>query len=302
MMKIPVLYIGGWGRSGSTLLGNVLGSIDGFQHIGEITYIWEHGWKYNHLCGCGTNFQECNFWKQVVKKAFSEKEIDIDKMIWIRNRYLSNKKVLWCLFTNKKVTQEINEYIDNLDKLYQAIYSVGNCRVIIDSSKIPIQAYILLLLNNIDLHILHLIRDARGCAFSWSKKIYREDAYLNQKIEFEKYDAIHSTLKWDFWNSIFELFKLKVKYIRIKYENFILDPISTLHNIARFVGFSVPWEKKEDIILKINHTVWGNPSRMKTGRVNFSLDEAWRKSMPLTDRLLVTSLSWPWLLYYGYWR
>lgn len=147
-MKIPVLYIGGWGRSGSTLLGNVLGSIDGFQHIGEITYIWEHGWKYNHLCGCGTHFQECNFWKQVVKKDFLEKEIDIDKMIWIRNRYLSNKKVLWYLFTNR-VIPEINEYIDNFNKLYKAIYSIGKCKIIVDSSKTPMQAYVLSKIPNI---------------------------------------------------------------------------------------------------------------------------------------------------------
>ena len=33
---VKVLFIAGWGRSGSTLVGNVLGSVDGLVHLGEL--------------------------------------------------------------------------------------------------------------------------------------------------------------------------------------------------------------------------------------------------------------------------
>ena len=36
-----VLYVGGWGRSGSTLLDLALGQIPGFVSVGELRYLWE---------------------------------------------------------------------------------------------------------------------------------------------------------------------------------------------------------------------------------------------------------------------
>ncbi|WP_243664286.1 hypothetical protein [Rhodothermus marinus] len=78
------------------------------------------------------------------------------------------------------------------------------------------------------------------------------------------------------------------------------DPIYTIKAIGKLVGFSVPWTSLSEITIETNHTVWGNPSRMRTGKVEIRLDDAWRRNMPLKDRLLVTALSWPWLLKYGY--
>ena len=34
--RLKVLYIAGWGRSGSTILQNMLGEIEGFQPLGEL--------------------------------------------------------------------------------------------------------------------------------------------------------------------------------------------------------------------------------------------------------------------------
>ena len=38
-----VLYVAGAGRSGSTLLDNLLGQIPGFFSAGELRYVWERG-------------------------------------------------------------------------------------------------------------------------------------------------------------------------------------------------------------------------------------------------------------------
>ena len=42
--KIKVLYIAGNGRSGSTLLGVLLGQIPGFFNVGEVRRVWD---EYN---------------------------------------------------------------------------------------------------------------------------------------------------------------------------------------------------------------------------------------------------------------
>ncbi|MGB3634443.1 MAG: hypothetical protein WA982_10425, partial [Rubrobacteraceae bacterium] len=68
--RTKVLYIVGLGRSGSTILSNSLGQIDGFFSAGEICYIWRQNFIENRLCGCGQPFDKCPVWTQVVKKAF----------------------------------------------------------------------------------------------------------------------------------------------------------------------------------------------------------------------------------------
>ena len=47
---LTVLYVSGWCRSGSTVLGNVLAEVPGFFHAGELRYLWLNG-----VLGSGSN-------------------------------------------------------------------------------------------------------------------------------------------------------------------------------------------------------------------------------------------------------
>ena len=50
MAEPRILYITGWLRSGSTVLGNVLGELPGVLHVGELHYLWRNG-----ILGAGSN-------------------------------------------------------------------------------------------------------------------------------------------------------------------------------------------------------------------------------------------------------
>ena len=56
---VRVLFIGGLGRSGSTLLDRMLGQLDGVWSVGELVHIWQRGLQENNLCGCGRRFRDC---------------------------------------------------------------------------------------------------------------------------------------------------------------------------------------------------------------------------------------------------
>ena len=45
--KIKILYITGWGRSGSTILSMLLGQLDGFFLTGEMYQLWQSGFIDN---------------------------------------------------------------------------------------------------------------------------------------------------------------------------------------------------------------------------------------------------------------
>ena len=68
-MSTLVLYIAGTGRSGSTVLANILGEVDGVFAAGEVRYLWQRGLKEDRLCGCGLPVRECPVWSKVLALA-----------------------------------------------------------------------------------------------------------------------------------------------------------------------------------------------------------------------------------------
>jgi hypothetical protein len=69
-VRVPILYIGGHGRSGSTILAQTLGQIPGFVNVGEVWQVWYRGFRENERCGCGQPFYSCEFWRAVGDEAF----------------------------------------------------------------------------------------------------------------------------------------------------------------------------------------------------------------------------------------
>ena len=69
LMTTRVLYIAGTGRSGSTLLANILGEVDGVFAAGEVRYLWQRGLTERRLCGCGVPVRECPVWSRVLAEA-----------------------------------------------------------------------------------------------------------------------------------------------------------------------------------------------------------------------------------------
>ena len=65
---VHVIYITGAGRSGSTLLSNILGQLPGAVSVGELYYLWARGLEDNILCGCGTPVRDCHFWTRVLQR------------------------------------------------------------------------------------------------------------------------------------------------------------------------------------------------------------------------------------------
>ena len=62
-----ILYIADAWRSGSRLLGDLLGAASGSCHVGELHHVWSRGLARNWLCGCCAPFRTCGFWRQVIE-------------------------------------------------------------------------------------------------------------------------------------------------------------------------------------------------------------------------------------------
>jgi len=191
-------------------------------------------------------------------------------------------------------------YMRDLEALYQAIHTVTGSSVIVDSSKNPAYAYILRMIPTIDLYILHIVRDSRAVAHSWSrKKLFEPGDYMTRQGPFK------SALQWSSRNVTAEVWLRAVpgRYARIRYEDFVASPATSIRDVLNLLGAAavkMPFISGDTVDLKVNHSVFGNEVRFQTGPVKLTLDGVWQREMPKSQRLAVTGLTWPLLLRYGY--
>src|SRR3954447_11520040 len=75
--KMRVLLVAGTGRSGSTIVSNLLGSVPGLVSVGELRYLWERGLLESGVCGCGAPVPECPFWPRVLASAYPEEPAEV---------------------------------------------------------------------------------------------------------------------------------------------------------------------------------------------------------------------------------
>jgi len=301
--KVKVIYIAGEGRSGSTLLERILGQHDKIFAAGELIHIWERGFMENQLCSCGKPFNECRIWNRIVN-IFLQKLGEEIKPNYILEALLKTSRIRHYLIGNfnNKYAEFINKVYTNL---YEAIIESMGKEFVIDASKHPVFAHILVNNKNIDLYIIHLVRDSRGVVYSWTKKKIRPEI-TNRKEYMPRYSVIRSAVSWNIVNKIaLDLKKCKnVKYLLIRYEDLVLNIQKTLKKIYIFLGIESNFDKlfldKNTIYLDTNHTVAGNPIRFKNGRFELKIDEEWKYKLRKDLRLLVTLVTYPYMKKFKY--
>jgi hypothetical protein len=303
---VRVLFIAGYLRTGSTLLERILGQVDGIESVGEIRYIWNHGFAENQLCGCGTPFRECPFWKDVVGSAFGGFEgVDVERAVFLQravDRLWHVPEIVTSL-RPKGFEARLREYLGLLDRLLRGIRDVSGARVIVDSSKSASQGYLLDALANVDLRVLHLVRDSRGVAHSWTRRKRKPEIHWREQY-MPTYSSFKSAFEWDVLNvGAAGLKFVHVPYRRARYEDLVRDPVAFVSQELAGLGFEDPnldFLASEQVDLGINHTVAGNPTRFQTGTVQLRPDLEWQTAMPIGARRVVTALTWPLLRAYGY--
>ena len=167
--KLRVVLVAGAGRSGSTLLTLMLGSLHDTFAVGELRYLWERGVVEHRLCGCGQPLPECPVWRAILRRTEDDLgTIDVDRTIDAVN-WLGDAKNLPNILRRGERGRfpELGDLPLLLGGLYHAISQTTGATTIIDSSKPPTYGWFLGLLPGIELSVIHLVRDPRGTAFSW---------------------------------------------------------------------------------------------------------------------------------------
>ena len=307
--QVTVLYIGGRGRSGSTILARTLGQNPDFVNVGELWQVWHRGLQKNDRCGCGQPFYSCGFWRAVGDEAFGGWDnVDVDKMVAFmpyleRQRYAPH--YVLAATTNIR-TRKMNTLLEEcgpvLARLYRAIQRVSGAGVIVDSSKRFSYAVLLSLCPFADLRVVHLVRDSRAVAYSWARST---KSIVGGQALTARLSPTYQSRAWSLQNYSYGLLSGSASLSRLRYEDLVNDPTFYLAETLIRVGFDdevggLPVVCGREISLPVDHTVSGNPNRFETGSISLRPDEEWRTKMKNKDKYIVTALTAPLLLKYGY--
>lgn len=301
-------YIGGFGRSGTTLLERILAQTTGACALGEVAWLWDRGLRSDEICGCGQHFSRCEFWQAIGQEAFGGwHRIDAVAVEQLR-RSIDRMRMAPALALHRPTRRRAREYSDHVAAVYDAALVISGSSIVIDSSKHPASAFALRSNPRIDLKVVHLVRDSRGVAYSWTKTMLRPEAADTSPLRLmQRYAPWRSAVLWDLHNLEFSMLRAIPGACRtLRYEDFLERPIQTIGELAGFIGAeanpSPTFLDERTVSLGSAHQISGNPTRLRTGRTELREDDAWRSALPIRSRSSVSVLTLPLLVRYGYLR
>jgi hypothetical protein len=275
--------------------------------VGEVVHLWERALGADERCACGQRFTACPFWRQVGELAFGGwSSVDRDEVLALkaevdRTRYVPR-------LARRRLSDEqataVRRYADLYARIYHAAASVSGAQVVVDSSKHASLAFVLRWATDLDLRVLHMVRDSRAVAYSWGKQVRRPEA-VDAEAYMPTFSPLTVSALWTAQNLAFHLLARRVPVSRLRYEDFTADPRGTVRGVRRFADLpDVPDALRvlDDPPMSPRpvHSIAGNPLRFSDGPIDVRHDDAWRGGLPRRSRTVVSAATLPLRVRYGY--
>lgn len=276
-----VIYIGGHGRSGTTITDRVLAEVAGGFSAGEIHRFWAYGLAQDWKCSCGATLRACEFWGPVLRQSFSDAGVSEEEVLsaWKTVARPRSLLSLWYpRLRSARFRRRLARYRAFLEVLYRTVSQRSGTRVIVDSSGSPLHGYVLAGLEEIEVAMVHLVRDVRAVAFSNQKHKPNPSAPAPDATMRTK-SAPRVAATWMLYNSLLEgLEAVMDTYALAKYEALFSRPKREFDRLAGDLGVESRAEDVfcgENIRLSSEHVGQGNPVRQKRGIEKLAPDTEW---------------------------
>lgn len=276
--------------------------------VGESVYMWERGLVNNERCGCGRAFAECPFWQEVGDVAFGGwHQVDPERLRELRAQVDDVKYVPAILMGWESATfrRRAREYVGYYERLYAGVQAVAGSDVIVDSSKVTSLAYLLARYSRFDVSLIHILRDPRAVAYSWTKVVRRPEI-TSGTAYMPRYSPLYMAALYSGHHVLLEALRTKrVPVLNVAYEDFADDPMRELRRVADFAGLQWDADRLEGEVpgtlrLDVVHTASGNPSRFATGEIEVRRDDSWRRAFTRANVATVSAVTAPLMLAYRY--
>jgi hypothetical protein len=301
---VRVVYIAGYGRSGTTVLDIAFGQHAAVLGAGEITALTRHVWRENEFCACGKPVHDCDFWSSVLAEWSKGQEPSLMSEYGLAQQKIEGSAWLARTLLRLGVGRHFKSYSLHTTRLFQELLSRSGKDIVIDSSKLPARAMALAHIPNIDLRIIHLVRDGRGVAWSLLKG-YDRDPRSGLQKKIRPKSVFRTALRWTIVNLATEYLSRKLgpqRVLRLRYEDFTSDPAAVMRRIGTFVALDlgqIGRKLQRGDPIGPGHQIAGNRLRMNAS-LSLVKDESWRSLMPAGQQAFFRRLCGWMLRRYGY--
>ena len=268
-----LVYIGGYGRSGSTLLETLLTARPDVLACGEIAACLHV--EVRRPCTCGETCSDCELWGAFYKDP--------------------GKLRGW---THESLV------LDLLEK------ASGRYRFLVDSSKTAWGSFFapFKLRRNLGdgVHLIHVVRDPRGVSWStlgalWKRRLEQSNPLFHYPKKMLR--ILWTTMGWWVANASCEIFawRFPKQALRVRYEDLIDSPKDVLDGIFAWLAPNESRPHVEIDTVGNRHQLHGNEGRRRISSLeDVHADIRWRNEMPAGQRRIASALTWPLRLRYGY--
>ena len=306
--RVPVLYVAGVPRSGSTLADMMIGQLTGHVGVGELYYLWHNGPGLDVTCACGEVFSRCPFWTAVGEAAYGGwDQAPVAEVLALQKDVDRTARIPLMLAgpLAPGFRRRARRYVELLDRLYLGIAEASGARVVVDSSKRPSLAFLLRSSSRVQLKVAQVVRDPRGVANSW-RKVVALPAGASRRSEMPVWSTWTAVRRWVTVNAtVASLSRAGVERVVVRYEDLVRTPEQALQRVAGLyggvlhpgdLGFLTP----EGVRTASSHTIAGSRIRLTAGPLPLRVDDAWRRELPARTRRLVSAGTWASRRRYGY--
>ncbi len=301
--RLRVIYIASHSRSGSTLVGSLIGTLTDCCYVGEVWAAWTDGVHANRNCGCGKRFRDCPFWTAVFDRAFGGFDTPASRHAERAIAHLQSPREalrLWLSIRRSgRIATETDAYHRVLRPLYRAICDVCGGRVIVDSSKLLRYGALIASMPDVDIRFVNVVRDVRGVVLSRARPALMRDGDLRHATYGNpRYRIVRVVFRWVARNELSTGLLEVFGGLRILYEEFVRDPRPALVALAGADPATHAMRQLEvggDSAV-LQHQLGGNWVR----GLKLEPRQAWREELPTVVRLATTALAWPFLRRYRF--
>jgi hypothetical protein len=260
-----VIYIAGYGRSGSTVLDIVLSGHHQIAGLGEVSLLVEDWSHPERRCSCGAAYPECPFWRDLFPEGKP------DPRLARVNRQVEQASSVPRLLLGRLDRTATGLYRAYQDRLFQHVLERTGATIIVDSSKSARQTLgRLLALQRIaghDVYVLHLVRN--GLATMESLVVTGSNWVHEGYMAPPKYPGLRAVAGWVSANLgvlVLRRFVAADRYMLLRYEDFVKAPAESLARIGEWAGFDageLVERVKSTEAFDVEHHVGGNRVRLQ---------------------------------------
>ena len=304
-----MVFLLGFPRSGSTLVGNILGQLDGWFFTGELRELWRRRQLERARCGCGRATGACPLWQSVVEGATGNRPgrlPDERDVVALQRRALRWGGTRYALARRRPEAGRDpagDAYLETLAETYRSAARVAGARVVVDSSKWPADGAMAEFAAGVEPWFVHLVRDPRGVVHSRQRaRERRQDTGHHPRpvlaglrplwlaYDASGWAALELTARHAPWRPA------PPRWIDLAYEDLVRRPERTLELLLEQLGEeggALPFVAPGVVRLAPNHAVAGNRNRLDSGDVAVTADETWREGLRPWEQRLVWTLTRP---------